>query len=334
MTGLVALGTATFVLAGCATAPVGQADQPSSSPTGTSGPDSSAAQESVSASAPTVASGTTSHTVAAAGSATSATPNPAQLKAQAQAQVNAQVSAKIAAMSAKLQPGSVSVAALNIATGATYSAGQSAGMWTASAYKLLVLETLLLQHQHSGTKLSGTEMDQSTTMIRDSDNEAGYDLFERIGGNAGLAAAVKQMGLTHTVPGRSDPTFTTTSASDYLILLKNLVTAGPLDAASRSYALGLMQTVQAGQRWGVGVIADPGTSFANKNGWLAIDNSNGPGENDNGKWAVNSVGIMTVHGQTVLMAVFTRHEPSYAAGVALVQSLATALSPTVSSSGT
>ena len=82
-------------------------------------------------------------------------------------------------------------------------------------------------------------MQQVTTMIENSDNVAGYSLFEQVGGNSGLAAAAQTFGMTHTVPGRSDPTFTTTSSQDYLILLKNLVAKGPLDADSsprRTYA--------------------------------------------------------------------------------------------------
>ena len=108
-----------------------------------------------------------------------------------------------------------------------------------------------------------------------------------------------------------------------------MVPNGPLTAASQSYALGLMEHVEADQRWGVGVVADAGTTFANKNGWLSIDNSNGPGETDNGLWAVTSVGVVTVKGQPVLLAVFTQHQKSMAAGVSLVQSLAQAVVPAV-----
>ena len=223
----------------------------------------------------------------------------------------------------------MSVAALNTATGAQYSAGATSGMWTASDYKLLILETLLLQHQQAGTSLSDAEVGQATTMIRNSDNVAGYSLFERVGSNSGLSAALKQFGMANTVPGRSDPTFTRTSASDYLILLKNLVTNGPLNADSRAFALGLMRTVESDQRWGVGVIADPGTTFANKNGWLSVDDSNGPGEDDDDLWVVNSMGVVTVDGQQVLMAVMTQHRPSYQAGINLVQALANAIKPAI-----
>ncbi len=238
--------------------------------------------------------------------------------------------AAVAALIAGAPAGGVSVAAYNTSTGASYSAGATSGMWTASAYKLFVLETLLLHDQQQGTTLSDTQVDQATTMIENSDNEAGYDLFLDAGGNAGLSAAAAAFGMTHTQPGRTDPTFTTTSAADYLVLLRNLVTTtGPLSAASRSFILGLMRDVEADQRWGVGAVAEPGTDFANKNGWLSVDNTNGPGEDDDYRWIVTSVGVVTVHGQQLLLAAFSEHQPSMADGVTLVQDLARDVVPVV-----
>jgi hypothetical protein len=107
-------------------------------------------------------------------------------------------------------------------------------------------------------------------------------------------------------------------------LLQNLVrpSAGPLTAASRAYVLGLMRNVEPDQRWGVGVSADPGTDFANKNGWLSVDN-------DNGRWLVNSTGVVSIHGQLVLMVVLTQHDSAFQGGIDLVQALAHALVPLV-----
>lgn len=269
------------------------------------------------------ASGSAAPTTASA----APTPTPS-VTSPVSAQLKAQATAQIAATIAGLPAGSVSVAAVNTATGATFSSGASSGMWTASDYKLFVLETLLLRRQSAGG-LTSSQLASATKMIENSDNVAGYSLFLAAGGNASLTAAAKQFGMTSTVPGRSDPTFTTTSAGDYLQLLKNLVASGPLNASSQSLALGLMRAVESDQRWGVGVAADPGTTFANKNGWLSVDNSNGAGETDNGLWVVNSVGIVTVHGQQVLIAVFTEHRPSMSNGVALTQTLAQAVAAEV-----
>lgn len=254
--------------------------------------------------------------------------HPATPKPLTRAQILARVDARVAALMAHEPAHSYSVAALNTVTGAHFKAGAKSGVWTASVYKLLVLETLLLQN---GGPLSGYQADQAIPMIEQSDNVAGYALFLDAGGRAGLAAAAAKLGMTHTVPGESDPTFTTTSASDCLHMLTALVRPGLLTAAARSYALGLMRSVEADQRWGVGVDADKGTDFANKNGWLSIDNDNGPGEDDGGLWAVGSVGVITVDGQQVLMAVQTQHQPSFQAGVTLVEALARAIKPTITS---
>jgi hypothetical protein len=222
----------------------------------------------------------------------------------------------------------VSVAALNTTSGARYSYGSASGHWTASVYKLFILEVLL--HRRGGA-LTGSESSNAVPMIERSDNVAGYAEFLAAGGRTGLIAGAKALGLSHTIPGTSDPTFTTTGASDLLILLRNLVRKGPLTKAARAYALRLMRDVEPDQRWGVGVIADHDTDFANKNGWLSIGPGNAPGENDGGRWAVNSVGIVTVGGHQVLIAVMTQHQPDFRTGVKLVERLARAIRPAIAS---
>jgi beta-lactamase class A len=246
------------------------------------------------------------------------TPNAAAVRAEAASQL-----VKII----KSQPaGAVSVAARNMVTGAEYKAGAKSGMWMASSYKLLVLCALLMQD----AALTSDEMATATRAIENSDNIAGYSLFLDAGGNTGTGLALRRLGMAHTVMGASDPTFTTTSASDYLTLLGALVTPGPLSPASRSLVLSLMRGVEADQRWGVGVVADRGSQFANKNGWLSIDDTNDADEDDDDLWVANSAGVLTVAHQQVLIAIFTRHQQSFAAGVALVQQLARSLVSTVS----
>jgi hypothetical protein len=223
------------------------------------------------------------------------------------------------------------VAALDLNTGRRFSAGAAAGMWTASAYKLFVLQTLLMRRQSQGsTGLSAPELDLATRMIENSDNVAGYELWEDAGANPGLTSTAYRLGMGSTVPGISDPAFTTTSAPDCLRALQALVDAdGPLNAASRAFVLHLMANVESDQRWGVGAAADPGSVLYTKNGWLSIDDSNGPGEDDDDLWAVTSLGIIRRAGDRVLMAVLTRHNPSFADGVNLVEALARPLAGSV-----
>jgi hypothetical protein len=226
--------------------------------------------------------------------------------------------------------GAVSVAALNTQTGARFVAGATGGVWTASVYKLLVLETLLWQHQQSGTGLSADEAAKAQAAIENSDNVAGYDLFDAIGGRGGLTAGIAALGLHHTTAGISDPTFTVTSATDQLKVLQNLISPNsPLNSESRAYIRNLMGHVESDQRWGVGVTADAGTTFDNKNGWLEVDNENAPTEDDEDLWITCSVGIVSVDGQQVLMAVLTRHQADLATGINLVERLARTMVPTV-----
>jgi beta-lactamase class A len=232
------------------------------------------------------------------------------------------VTRKLTAIAAQLPDGALSVAAVNLRTGAAYRFGERRGMWAGSVYKLLVLEALLLERQHGDTWFSSYELADITAMIEQSDNKAGYRMFLDAGGSIAIAAAAKRLGLRSIRLGVADPALTTMDARDGITLLRRLVSPGPLSARSQAFVLSLMRNVQADQRWGVGVVADRGTTFANKNGWMDVGDDNGPGEDDGDQWLVNSLGIVRVHGQRVLMAIFTKHNPDCYTGIDLVQKLA------------
>jgi len=262
---------------------------------------------------PTRAAQTSTHSTSASPSRQSSpAPSPADIRAAARKQLRAVI--------AHQPKHGVSVAALDLTTGAKYATGTRSGMWTASVYKLFVLETLLWQ-QHGA--LGGSEADGAVPMIEQSDNAEGYELWEDADGNSGLAAAAKRFGMTHTQAIGTDPTFTRTSAPDLLKLVEVLVDKhGPLTAPAKKQALYLMRNVDRDERWGVSAAADRGSTFYLKNGWLSIDDSNGPGEDDGGRWAVNSVGIVTSHHHRLLLAVMTEHQPDFQTGVDLVEKLA------------
>lgn len=262
---------------------------------------------------------------AAQPSAAPLTPAPA---AQ-QASVRAEAEHRLATLARRLPHGAISVAILNLSTGAQFHWGERRGMWTGSVYKLLALETLLLHRQRIGEWVTDYELADITAMIEQSKNKAGYRIYLDAGGSTALAAAAHRLGLRHTRIGISDPAFTTMGAQDGIALLQRLVANGPLDERSRSFVLHLMRNVQADQRWGVGTVADRGTTFANKNGWMRVGSTNGPGENDGGRWLVNSLGIVRVSGQPLLIAVFTKHNPDRDTGIRLVETLVRTITPTV-----
>jgi len=239
-------------------------------------------------------------------------PSPAQRRRAARAQ--------IAKVVRSVPDGAAGVAAFDVTTGKSVTAGSQQRMWTASMYKLLVLETALREDG----PLSGYQLDEATTMIEQSDNKAAYSLFLACGGNAGLEHTMHVLGMRHSVSDGPDPTFTELTPADALRMVRALVRPGIFTAAERHQALGLLRNVESDQRWGVSVVADPGTDFAIKNGWLAIDNDNGTGFDDDDRWVVTSVGIVTVHGHEVLIAAMTNHDDTESDGIDAVQRMAKA----------
>jgi len=223
---------------------------------------------------------------------------------------------QIAALSSGLPADSVSVAARNLNTGSTFTYGSSGGQITASVVKVDILETLLLQLQTSGGGLSDDQQTEATSMIEDSDDDAASDLWEDIGGGSAMAAANQQLGVPCTVPGSgADWGLTTTCAQGQVQILDQLEAgSSPLDPDSRAYILNLMENVTPDQAWGVPAVADAGTGFAVKNGWLNMN-----GDSD---WAITSDGIVTYQGQTLLIAALTQNNDTMSDGVALVQQLA------------
>lgn len=275
---------------------------------------------------------TSSH--APSSSAPHASSKPAPSPSPASSSVDAAAAKQALQKTIDGQPsGAVTVAGLNTTTGKTLTLGAKQGVWTASSYKLLLSEILLHQHGENGTYLSGAEDGDITRSLQNSDNVAGYQLWIDIGRNPGQQDGMRDLGLADSRVGQSDPTFTRLTGHDALTVLKNLVsTKSPLSKRARDYLLKTMSGVETDQRWGVGAAADPGTQFYNKNGWLAIDNGNCCGENDDGRWVVTSLGIVTVHKQQVLMAVLTEHQPDFGSGKALVEKLAKLLGAAVTGS--
>jgi hypothetical protein len=225
----------------------------------------------------------------------------------------------------------VSVAASDVATGASVCGGAQRDMRAASLAKLQLLESLLVQRQRSGTQLSDAEIDMLTAMIEHSDNEAADDTFSDIGGRDAVLDLEPVLGLspTKTVPGSGYYWgLTRTSAVQQLHLLHNLVAASsPLSAGSRAFALGLLRHVETDQRWGVPVVADPGSTVAVKNGWLAVDDDDY--DESLGSWAVNSAGVVTVRGHQLLIVVMSQHNADFESGIDLVERLSRAVAAAV-----
>lgn len=244
------------------------------------------------------------------------TPSPAPSPSPSAVPSPSPLTRQMAALSAGLPANSVSMAARNLTTGATLAFGASGGLTTASAAKVDILATLLLRQQASGATLTGDEDSEATSMIEESDDAAADALWTDIGGASAMAAANRRLGVGCTVPGQGPAWgLTTTCALGQIQLLYQLEsTSSPLDESSRDYILNLMENVAPSEAWGIPVVADSGTRFAVKNGWLNVD-----GATD---WAVTSDGIVTYQGQTLLISVLTQNEGRVYSGIDLIQRLA------------
>jgi Beta-lactamase enzyme family len=209
--------------------------------------------------------------------------------------------------------GQIAVGVADVSTGAIAEYRPARHFHTASIVKADILAALLLQHQRSRAQLSNAEASLATAMIEDSDDAAANQLWTAIGGAAGLRAADAALKLVHTVP---DPLWglTSTTVGDQLQLLRDLTSASALDSAGRDYVLGLMANVESGQQWGVPVAATPGTSFAVKDGWLP----------DPQLWVINSIGVISDHGQELLIVVLSKDNPTESGGIAMAEAAAVA----------
>jgi beta-lactamase class A len=203
--------------------------------------------------------------------------------------------------------GHLSVGVIDVSTGAEAVYGARRHFHTASIEKADILAALLLEHQRAGTLLTGLEARLAGPMIENSDDKAANRLWLLAGGSAGVAAVNRQLGLLHTVSGPSDLWgLTSTTVTDQLQLLAELTQASSLlSPASRDYELGLMENVQAGQRWGVSAAATTDASYPIKDGWLP----------DPALWVLNSIGIVEHGRQQLLIAVLSDGQPTEAAGI-------------------
>jgi hypothetical protein len=205
--------------------------------------------------------------------------------------------------------GQFAVGVIDITTGARAVFDPARSFTTASLEKVDILAALLLEHQGAGTQVPEQQAALAAPMIENSSDSAAADLYQAVGGVAGVTSANAQLGLTHTVmgpPGQSG--LSTTNVSDQLQLLADLTTkTSVLSSESRDYELGLMGDVQPSQRWGVSAAATRGTSFAIKDGWLI----------DPALWVTNSMGVVDHDGQRLLIVVLASAQPTESVGIAL-----------------
>ena len=256
-------------------------------------------------------------TASASGSRSVVLTGPESIRFSSAAAENARLAAALAPV-LRRGTGNIAAGVVDAATGAVAVYGGNREFHTASIIKVDILASLLLQHQWSNAPLSAQQRALATEMIEDSNDEAANELWEAAGEGQGVKLANQELGLRQTKPG--DGIYwglTHTTVEDQLRLLADLAAShSPLSAGSRSYELGLMRHVAAGQDWGVTAAAVPGATAAVKDGWL-------PDGSDT-TWVINSIGVISRGGQEMLIAVLSSDQPSESAGITQVDAVARA----------
>jgi hypothetical protein len=216
--------------------------------------------------------------------------------------------------------GSVTAALYNVDTGTTSLWQPGVAEDTASIVKVDILATLLHQNQDAdgdaddGVGLSSSQRALATTMIEQSDNDAATDLWNDDGQETGIGAFNKLIPLSATVLGTDGYWgLTKTTAADQVKLVRTVALPNQiLDTTARTYELGLMESVESGERWGVSGGVPEGVTVALKNGWLPI------GAND---WQINSIGWIQGDGRDYILAVLSDGNPTEGYGIDTIQGL-------------
>jgi hypothetical protein len=213
----------------------------------------------------------------------------------------------------------VTVEMVDRTTGASFRYHPGGEYITASAVKVDILMTLLLQRQRKHRALTAAERADAALMIRYSDNHAADRLYVKVGGASGVAAANRKFHLTETDPvdGKCKDllcwSLTQTTARDQRRLLEALLSPkSALNARNRTYVLGLMSKVIKAESWGISAAARKGDKVALKNGWMTL-------QRDGEHWVIDSIGRVQGHGHDFLIAVLTWHNPTDGYGVTTVQ---------------
>lgn len=208
----------------------------------------------------------------------------------------------------------VTAAVYDARTGQTWVYRPTVALTTASVVKVDILEAVLARAQAEGADLTNAQQALATAMIEQSTNNAANDLWETIGGAAGVGQFNDRVGLTGTdlnAPGYWG--LSTTTALDQVRLVREVAFPNAvLDAASQAYATGLMQHVVSYEDWGVSAGVPSGVSVALKNGWDPIT----------GTWEINSDGWVTGGGADYVLSVLCWGATTETAGIDSVDGLA------------
>ncbi|HEX3908910.1 MAG TPA: hypothetical protein VHW92_13395 [Mycobacteriales bacterium] len=186
---------------------------------------------------------------------------------------------------------------------------------TASVIKAQVLGAVLLHAQDEHRGLDKHERSLIKPMIEYSLNDPYVsDLYEEVGGVAGMNAFDRRMHATSTTNTLEYGATVTTAVDRTRIALRMLYGRGPLHQAARATAWHYMaHVVNPTQRWGITAGVPRGWQVALKNGFYPI-----PGA---ARWRVGSTGFVRATGTAggYAVTIMTDHNASQHDGIRLVE---------------
>jgi beta-lactamase class A len=190
----------------------------------------------------------------------------------------------------------VGVVVDDVSRGITYDYNGAGAFTVASSIKVPIMLALLTQLEAQQRAPNDNEMSLLTTMIENSNNDSAQALYEEIGDAPGLTAFMQSVGISGLSAASGAWGWSTITPAAMVQLLARLQGGMILTPADRALALNLMEHIESDERVGVGTMAPTGATVALKDGWV-----NEP----DGLWAMNSSGIVTVGGETYIIAVYT-----------------------------
>jgi hypothetical protein len=193
----------------------------------------------------------------------------------------------------------------DVTRGIRYEYNPTGGFIVASSIKVEIMVALLTKLEAQGRRPNGNEMYLLTTMIENSNNDSAQALYEEIGDSAGMGAFMRSIGVGGLKPKPGAWGWSTMTPLTMVQVLTLLHDGKVLTPQDRALALNLMRHIEPDQQTGVGDTAPAGATVAMKDGWV-------PGPD--GLWAVNSSGIVTLGGETYIIAVYTGDDDSLEEG--------------------
>ncbi|MGV8908757.1 MAG: serine hydrolase [Propionicimonas sp.] len=195
----------------------------------------------------------------------------------------------------------------DVRSGGTFSFNGDYASQNASMVKVMIA---LMALRKAGGLLSAENAAVAAKMITQSDNASAETLWAYGGGPDAYQQLADELELTHThrEATRDDWSWTWTTPSDQVLLLKYLTEGGTkaFTTAQAGYVYDLMGKVTDDQTWGVGAPKSATVTVHLKNGWVQFKST------DN-LWAVNSMGRVVGDGRDYRLAVMTR-VPDFATG--------------------